>query len=422
MTRGGGPEPGDLQRRAGVVLAGGSTHIIRSYTPPLFVVRAEGSRKWTVDGRELVDYTMGHGALLLGHAHPAVVEAVQRQMAAGTHYGAGHPLEIGWAELICALVPSVEQVRFTSSGTEATMLAVRLARAFTGREVLVKLHDHFHGWHDAVSVDLDVDGAPLAHTGVPPSVSALTRVVDPTAEGALQGALADRSAAALIVEASGAHYGRSPLPDGWLEHARELCDATGTLLIVDEVVTGFRVAPGGMQELLGVRPDLSSFGKIVAGGLPGGAVGGRREVMEMLQARDGPAGSTAPRVAHPGTYNANPLSAAAGVTTLRLVSDGTVQAGAARTAAELEAIWRDRLAAAGVAGRVWRLESIIHAELEDPAAQASLGAALRQRDVDLLRTSMFVSTAHSEADLELTQTALDGALRSLARPVASSVR
>ncbi|MDQ6747316.1 MAG: aminotransferase class III-fold pyridoxal phosphate-dependent enzyme [Candidatus Dormibacteraeota bacterium] len=404
--------PADLARRAGAVLAGGSTHIIRAYQPPLYVVRAEGSRKWTVDGRELVDYTMGHGALLLGHAHPAVVEAVQRQAAAGTHYGAGHPLEIEWAELICSLVPSVEQVRFTSSGTEATMLALRLARAFTGRDVVAKLHEHFHGWHDAVSVDLGPDGTPRGHAGVPAAVTALTRVVDPGVQGSLEHALEDGAVAALILEASGAHYGGSPLPDGWVANARRVCDATGTLLVIDEVVTGFRVAPGGMQELLGVRPDLSSFGKVVAGGLPGGAVGGRREVMELLAGAEGE-GRTgeAPRVAHPGTYNANPLSAAAGVATLRLVADGSAQQHAARTAAELERLWRDRLDAAGVPGRVWRLESILHTELGDPGAQAGLGSALRERNVDLLRTSMFVSTAHTEADLELTQTALDSALQ-----------
>ncbi|GAC1342528.1 MAG: aminotransferase class III-fold pyridoxal phosphate-dependent enzyme [Candidatus Dormibacteria bacterium] len=408
----------ELGRRAGVVLAGGSTHIVRSYQPPLFVVRAQGSRKWLVDGRELVDYTMGHGALLLGHAHPAVVDAVQRQMAAGTHYGAGHPLEIAWAELIRSQVRSVDQVRFTSSGTEATMLALRLARAFTGRDVIAKVHDHFHGWHDAVSVDLGPDGAPHATPGVPGAMAALTRVVDPSADGTLERALGDRASAALIVEASGAHYGRTPLPDGWLARARDLCDATGTLLIIDEVVTGFRVAPGGMQEVLGVRPDLSSFGKIVAGGLPGGAVGGRQPVMELLAVTDG-GGSrdAATRIAHPGTYNANPLSAAAGVTTLRLVADGAAQREAARTAAELEAIWSDRLAAVGVAGRVWRLESIVHVELDAPVAQVSLGAALRERNVDLLRTAMFVSTAHTDADLELTQTAVDGALRSVSSTV-----
>jgi glutamate-1-semialdehyde 2,1-aminomutase len=400
-----------LAERAAAVLAGGATHIARSYRPPLFVAHAQGARKTLVDGRELVDYTMGHGALLLGHAHPRMVAAVRRQVAEGTHFGAGHVREIEWAERVVALVPSVERIRFTSSGTEATLLALRLARAATGRDHVAKVHDHFHGWHDAVVVDLGPDGTPSIPAGVPAATAALTRIVDPRDEGSLERCLGDRKVAALILEASGAHYGRVPLPEGWVAQARQVCDRTGTLLVFDEVVTGFRVRPGGMQELLCVRPDVSCFAKILAGGLPAGAVGGRADVMELLAADD----DGAARVVHQGTFNANPLSAAAGCAMLEAIADGEPQRRASSTAAELESIWRNRMSDAGVEGRAWRLESIVHAELADPKAQSRLGAAMRDAGVDLLHTSAMVSAVHGEAELELTDAAIAAALRATSR-------
>ena len=403
---------GDLGDRAAAVLAGGATHLLRSYRPALHVARAQGARKWLVDGRELVDYTMGHGALLLGHAHPAVVEAVRAQVGRGTHFGAGSELEIVWAERIAGLVASAERVRFTSSGTEAAMLALRLARAATGRELVAKLADHFHGWSDAMTVDLDAAGERVWPPGVPAGVAGLTRVVRAGDRAGLDAALGDRRVAALILEASGAHYGHTPLDPDEVRVAREICDRTGTLLVIDEVVTGFRVLPGGIQARIGVRPDLSAFGKVMAGGLPGGAVGGRPEVMALLGPTDG-AGAGAGLVAHPGTFNANPLSAAAGIATLDLCADGTAQAAAAAHAARLEQAWRAQLEATGVAGRVWRLASILHLELAGAAAQAALGGLLREEGVDLIRTSAFCSTAHGDAELELTAAALGRALRRL---------
>jgi glutamate-1-semialdehyde 2,1-aminomutase len=181
--------------------------------------------------------------------------------------------------------------------------------------------------------------------------------------------------------------------------------------VFDEVVTGFRVRPGGMQELLGVRPDVSCFAKILAGGLPAGAVGGRADVMELLAADD----DGGARVVHPGTFNANPLSAAAGCAMLEAIADGEPQRRASSTAAELESIWRNRMSDAGVEGRAWRLESIVHAELADPKAQSRLGAAMRDAGVDLLHTSAMVSAVHGEAELELTDAAIAAALRATSR-------
>lgn len=405
----------DLSARADRVLGGGATHAIRSYAPAIHVERAQGARKWLVDGRELVDYTMGHGALLLGHAHPAVVSAVQEQVACGTHYGAAHPLEVEWAELICRMVPSVEQVRFTASGTEAGMLAARLARCATGRDVVLKVDDHFHGWYDSLAVNLGSNGGVASPPGVPQVVASATRVVRSGDLDALRGALADGAVAAMFIEASGAHYGREQLPHEYVRGAAELCREFGTLFVVDEVVTGFRVAPGGMQEVIGVRPDLSTFGKIMAGGLPGGAVGGRRDVMELL--RLDPSGSASPdgtpHVVHPGTFNANPLSAVAGIATLKLVADGTAQRTAGAYAERLEAAIRASFADAGVDGRVWRLSSMVHCELADASLQARLGVALRDEGVDLLRTSAFCSVVHGDAEMDWTRAAFDRALRRL---------
>ena len=386
------------------MLPGGSTHVARSYAPALYVTRAQGSRKWLVDGREIIDYTMGHGSLLLGHAHPAVVAAVQSQVARGTHFGAASPLEVEWAELIASMVVSADEVRFTASGTEAVMLALRVCRAATGRDVVVKLHEHFHGWYDAVGVDLDSSGRPARSPGVPASIAADTRVVDPDAAGALRAALADGRAAALILEPSGAHYGRIPLEADVVREARELCDSFGTMLVLDEVVTGFRVASGGMQSVIGVRPDLTVFGKVMAGGLPGGAVAGRRELMELL----------AGTIAHPGTFNANPLTASAGIATLKLIADGSQQRTADGYARTLEEEWRTALRQSGVPGRVWRLSSILHVALDDPALQDQLAGTLREEGVDLLHTSAFCSSAHSLSDLEITIAAFSRALGRLA--------
>ncbi len=389
----------DLAGRAARVLPGGVTHAARAYSPPLYVARSEGSHKWLVDGRMLIDYTMGHGALLLGHAHPAVVAAVRDQVGRGTHYGANHPLEIEWAERICAMVESADKVRFTASGTEAAMLALRVARAATGRDVIVKLDGHFHGWSDAVSVNL-VDGEPRTATGVPAAQLETTTVLRAGDVEGLRAALATGTVAAVMFEGSGAHYGREPLPQGFATTLRAECDRAGALLIIDEVVTGFRVATGGMQSLLGVRPDLSMFGKVMAGGLPGGGLGGRRDLMELL----------ASTIEHPGTFNANPLTASAGITTLAICASGAPQDAAAETAAQLEAGWRDVMDKHGVGGAVWRLASIIHMRLDNAAAHAALAGRMREEGVDLLHTSAFVSAVHTQEDVAGSVAALERAL------------
>jgi glutamate-1-semialdehyde 2,1-aminomutase len=308
-----------LHQEARGVFPHGVTHDGRQLEPfPIYVDRAAGGRKWTVEGKELVDFWSGHGALLLGHSHPAVVEAVQRQMAKATHPGACHETEIEWGKLVQRLIPTAETMRFTSSGTEATLMALRLARIFTGRPKVLKFAGHFHGWHDFLIPAADAPYDSAATPGVPPEVAALTVVLPPNDAGAVERALeADPQIGCVILEPTGGHWGAVPIRGPFLHALREITARHDRLLIFDEVITGFRVAPGGAQQHYGVRPDLTTLAKILAGGLPGGGVAGRADILAHLEFRPGK-----PKMKHPGTFNANPLSASAGVAALTLVATG----------------------------------------------------------------------------------------------------
>jgi glutamate-1-semialdehyde 2,1-aminomutase len=297
----------------------GVTHDTRMMDPfPVYVSHASGAHKWDVDGHKLVDYFVGHGALLLGHSPADVVAAVQDQMAKGTHHGSSHDLEVEWGRLVQKLVPSAERVRFTGSGTEATLMALRLSRLFTGRPKFLKFRGHFHGWHDYVTVSADPPYDAPGVPGVPDAVAALCVAVEPgdlnTVEHALK---SDPQVGAVILEPTGGHWGAVPLRGDFLKGLRELCTRFGAVLIFDEVITGFRVAPGGAQEYYQVTPDLTSMAKILAGGLPGGCLAGRADILAYIEPRPGK-----PKMKHPGTYNGNPLSAAAGVAALKRVATG----------------------------------------------------------------------------------------------------
>ena len=361
------PRSYELFRRAAAALPGGITHDVRHADPfPIYVEQAHGSKKWDIDGHELVDYTMGHGALLLGHSHPEIVDAAVEQLRKGTHYGAGHLGEIEWAEWVRRLVPSAGQVKFTSSGTEATLLALRLARAVTGRDKILKFAGHFHGWHDYA-----IPGNTLAADAPPGVPEGLldTVVVAPNNDlDFVARALArpDHGIAAVILEPSGASYATVPLPAGFLSGLRELTARHGVLLIFDEVVTGFRWSPGGVQAKTGIRPDLTTLAKILAGGLPGGAVAGRAEIMERLAFKADPDWNRTRKVAHPGTYNANPVSAAAGVAAMRLVSDPALQRDAEGKARTLKRGFNEALAHQGVPGFAYGESSIVNTVLGTP--------------------------------------------------------
>jgi glutamate-1-semialdehyde 2,1-aminomutase len=313
--------PGSKRRfeAAKAVFPTGVTHDTRMMDPfPVYVTRGKGSKKWDVDGHELVDYFVGHGALLLGHSPDDVVKAVQEQMAKSTHPGACHDLEIEWGRLVQQLVPSAEKVRFTGSGTEATLMALRLSRLATGRPKFLKFQGHFHGWHDYVTVGSDPPYDSPSVPGVPEGVAANCVAVVPNDLNRVEAALtADPQIGAVILEPTGGHWGAVPIRGDFLKGLRELCTRLGRVLIFDEVITGFRVSPGGAQQFYGVTPDLTSMAKILAGGLPGGCLAGRADILAFIEPRPGK-----PKMKHPGTYNANPLSAAAGVTALKRVATG----------------------------------------------------------------------------------------------------
>ena len=278
------PGSAAFARRARELLPSGISHDSRHFDPhPLYINRALGPIKWDVDGNKYVDYFGGHGALLLGHNHPTVMEAVHTALDRGTHFGACHELEVRWAELITQMVPSAERVRFTSSGTEATLMALRLARAFTGREKLVRFRGHFHGWHDHMTSGhtSHFDGTPTA--GVTGGVADNVLLCDPNDFDGVTRLFANhKDVAAVIIEPTGANFGRMPVLPSFLRLLRDLTAAAGTVLVFDEVVTGFRVSPGGAQQELGITPDMTTLAKIVAGGLPGGAVTGRKDIMDWL--------------------------------------------------------------------------------------------------------------------------------------------
>lgn len=305
--------------QARAVFPNGVTHDLRHLEPfPIYVDRATGSRKWDIDGHELIDYWSGHGALLLGHSHPDVVAAVQEQAGRATHPGGCHELEIEWGQWVRKLVPSAEKVRFVSSGTEATLMALRLARIATDRPKVLKFAGHFHGWHDFVIPAADLPDVGKAVPGVPSEVQANTVVVPPNDVEAVERALtSDPEIGCVILEPTGGHFGAVPVRGDFLRALRELTLRHRRLLIFDEVITGFRVHPGGAQGHYGITPDLTTLAKVLAGGLPGGCLAGRADLLAALEFRPGK-----PKMKHPGTFNANPLSAAAGVAALRVVSNG----------------------------------------------------------------------------------------------------
>ena len=310
----------DLAKEALELFPSGITHDSRKIDPyAIYVDRAEGPRKWDVDGNEYVDYFGGHGALLLGHHRPEVDRAIADALARGTHFGSSHEGEVRWAQEVKSLVPSAERVRFTSSGTEATHLALRVARAATGRRKVVRFRTHFHGWHDHMAPGYvsHFDGTPTP--GVLDEVAGSVVLLDPGDESAMRETMAgDPEIAAVILEPTGSSFGLVPLRPSFLAALREATRDNGVVLIFDEVVTGFRVSPGGAQVEYGVRPDLTTFAKILAGGLPGGALAGRKDLLDFLDFEVTSADGRE-KINHQGTYNANPVSAAAGTEMLRIV-------------------------------------------------------------------------------------------------------
>jgi glutamate-1-semialdehyde 2,1-aminomutase len=339
------PKSAELAERARESFPSGITHDSRHISPyGLYITRAEGGHKWDADGNEYVDFFGGHGALILGHNHPRVLAAMHAALDDGTHFGASHPLEVEWAEQIRKMVPCAERVRFTSSGTEATMMALRLARAFTGRDTVIRFRTHFHGWNDHMPSGQagHMDGTPTP--GVLAGITASTVLVDPNDQAGVAKAFAENTVAAVMLEPTGSSTGMVPVAPGFLAFLREQCDQHGAVLIFDEVVTGFRVSPGGAQQHVGVIPDLGTFAKIIAGGLPGGAVCGKEAILELLDFEKA-SEKGFEKIGHQGTYNANPVSAAAGLAALKIIAEedicGKASAFVGALRAEMNQVLRD---------------------------------------------------------------------------------
>ena len=311
-----------LYSKAIHIFPDGVTHDDHYLDPfPVYFDRADGPNKWDVDNNQYVDYCLGNGSLLLGHCHPEIVKATVNQIRKGTHFGGCHELETKWGKILQDLIPSADSVRFSGSGTEATMLAIRLARTATGKNKVLKFHGHFHGWHDAVMPGVFQPYESDAITGIPPIFRNYTISVPPVNIEEVEKILcSDNEIACIILEPTGGDFGRAPLPENFLVDLREVCNRYQIALIFDEVITGFRVSTGGVQERTGVLPDLTTLGKIVAGGLPGGAVVGKEKFMRSLQLPHlQPNDYSHLHTFHSGTFNANPISAAAGIACLSLI-------------------------------------------------------------------------------------------------------
>jgi glutamate-1-semialdehyde 2,1-aminomutase len=421
----------ELFERAKAVIPGGVSSPVRAFKAvggtPLFVARAEGARFWDEDGRSFIDYVGSWGPMIFGHAHPTVLEAIRGAASRGTSFGAPCALEVELAERVVRHVPSVEKVRFVSSGTEATMSALRVARGFTGRRKILKFDGCYHGHADSLLVSagsgvatLGIPGSP----GVPEGTVADTLVVPYNDVPALERVVAVHGSdlAAIIVEPVCGNMGTVAPKAGYLEALREITHRNGTVLIFDEVMTGFRLALGGAQQLYGTRPDMTCLGKIVGGGLPAAAYGGRADIMATV-APEGP-------VYQAGTLSGNPLAMAAGAALLDLLARPGIYDALEARSARLEDGLRRAARDAGATVRINRVGSMVTvffcagpvvdyatAKTSDTKRFGRFFHAMLERGVYLPPAQFeaaFVSLAHGEAEIDLTVTAAGEAFRAVA--------
>jgi glutamate-1-semialdehyde 2,1-aminomutase len=409
------------------IIPGGVNSPVRAFKSvggePHFIARGSGSRVWDVDGNSFIDYVCSWGPLILGHAHPRVTAAVKKAVDRGTSFGAPTEGEVRLAEMIVDAVPSIEVVRLVNSGTEATMTALRLARGYTGRDKIVKFAGCYHGHSDGLLATAGSGVATLGlpdSPGVPADFAALTISVPFNNLDALREVLSAEGphVAAVILEPVAGNVGVVPPRVGFLEGVRELTEAHGSLLIFDEVITGFRVGYGGAQERYGIEPDLTCLGKIIGGGFPVGAYGGRREIMEQM-APVGP-------IYQAGTLSGNPVAVTAGIETLKILSDGRVYEQLEERANQLAAGLREAAAKAGVEATLNCVGSMLttfftaqevtdyaSARTSDTQRYAAYFRAMLERGVYFAPSQFeagFVSTAHSARDIEDTIAAAAEAL------------
>ncbi|MBI5197075.1 MAG: glutamate-1-semialdehyde 2,1-aminomutase [Nitrospirae bacterium] len=412
------------------LIPGGVNSPVRAFKAvggnPIFIEKASGCRITDADGNEYIDYVLSWGPMILGHAHPKVSEALKQAVDRGTSYGAPTTREVELARLIHQAFPSMEMVRMVSSGTEAMMSAIRLARGFTGRHKILKFEGCYHGHADSLLVKAGSGAATLGipdSPGVPPDFAKNTLTAPYNDLQAVRKILEQegREIACLLVEPVAGNMGVVPPREGFLEGLRELTRQHGILLIFDEVMTGFRVARGGAQELYGIRPDLTCLGKIIGGGLPVGAFGGKREIMERL-APLGP-------VYQAGTLSGNPLAMTAGIETLKILDTPGLYQKLDQLSGVLETGLRDLAKRSGVPSYVTRVGSMLcafftggpvidyaSAKKSDTARFARFFSAMLEEGVYIAPSqfeAIFLSTAHGEPEIEQTLRAADKAFRTL---------
>ena len=404
--------------------ANGATHSARILDPfRPYITHAQGVKKWDVDGNEYIDYCMGHGALILGHSHPAWVKAVQEQVARGVHFGENHQLEVEWAELIKSMMPVAERVEFCACGNEANMLGIRLARLFTGRKKVLRFVENFHGWADGVAM-----------AGTAGVAASEVKVIPMNDIKLLEAELATKEYALVMTEGGGAHMaGLIPWDTEFIRALPGITKKYGTLWLIDEVVTGFREDRSGWQAVIGVKPDLTSLGKCVSGGMAVGAIVGRSDVFEAFNP-----GTPAERsMRHSGTWNGNPLLSSAGVAACTIYKDGEPQRKAREMGTYLREQGNKMLKDKKISGRLYG-RTIIHLYLgpfdfepdsdyspptrdvqkimseEMTAVKALLSLHLMHRGIATMGGRFFIlSAAHTRQDIDQTVEALASSLDDL---------
>ena len=424
------PKSAALYPRFKEIFPGGVTHDIRAHEPfPIVMESGQGSRIKDVDGNEYIDFGNGSASLLLGHAHPAVVEALAKRNPMGSYFAHSMEPELEWGELVRELIPSAEKVRFVGSGSEATMLAMRVARGYTGKEKIVRWESHYHGFHDYTMVGtyppFDVPGS----IGIPQGAIDSVVVLPPDLDALERTLKSDNKVAGVITEPSGASFGAVPMTPEFLEGVRNLTRQHGVVMILDEVITGFRWSPGGLQAKFGIDTDLTSLAKVLTGGLPGGALAGKDEFMNTMTITGDSHHDRYERVSHQGTFNGNPYCAVTGIAALKIVATGEIQAHADKMAERLRNGLSEIMDRREVAACAYGESSTFHIYFGGRSAKGLGAAALKAqpedvrnafrrglmvRGADLMsRCSGNVSGVHSEKDIDEALEIFDGTIAAM---------